>query len=77
MKYTTLCILALVGLAFAKERTELVKVIKPDTTIIVKCDTIKTVKFDTLKITKKYKDTSILLGEDTATTKPEVPKTKK
>ena len=46
----------------AYPKTEVVKVIKPDTTI--KRDTI--ISYDTLVITKTYRDTSIYLKSDTA-----------
>lgn len=63
--FTVVCLLAIS--AFAKERTKMVYVIKPDTT--VRIDTTKKVTKDTLIITNHYRDTSIFIGADTVVRK--------
>jgi len=76
MKYAVAVMLLVVGLAVAKERIETIKIVKADTIITIKADTVKTIKFDTITINKKFRDTSILVSEDTVKpvkTKP-VPK---
>jgi hypothetical protein len=50
-------------------KTEVTKVIIPDTTVTVKQDTIRMVSFDTLKITKTLKDTSVFVKADTVISK--------
>jgi hypothetical protein len=65
MKYPAI-LLALSLCAFGAPRTEVVKVIKPDT--------VKTITYDTLTITRTLKDTTVLVKVDTATTKKEVKK---
>lgn len=50
-------------------KTEVTKVIIPDTTVTVKQDTIRMVSFDTLKITKTLKDTSVYVKVDTVISK--------
>jgi hypothetical protein len=58
----------------AKQRTEVTKVLKPDTIITVHSDT--NIVFDTLLITKIYNDTTLVMKQDTVVAKKGV-KTKK
>jgi len=63
MSKVLLAVLCVCGLVLAGTRTEVAKVLKPDTTI--KVDTSKVISVDTIKIIKTYKDTSILIKIDT------------
>lgn len=66
MKFATMFLAALCLVATAGTRTEVTKVIKADTTVTIKVDTVRTITYDTLKITQTYKDTSLLLKQDTS-----------
>ena len=67
MKYAVL-LLALSFCAFGAPRTEVIKVVRPDT--------VKTVTYDTLTITKTFKDTSLIVKVDTLDPKKGIKKVK-
>jgi hypothetical protein len=66
-KLFTVLLIVLVGMCFAKQHTEIVKVLKPDTIITVRTDT--TILYDTLYISKVLNDTILTVKQDTATKK--------
>ena len=59
-------ILSIVFISYGIMRTEIIKIVKFDTVVTIKIDTVKSIKYDTLKVTKSFKDTSILIKQDTA-----------
>jgi hypothetical protein len=63
MKQTIISIALLIGISYGIQRPEVIKIIKMDT--ITQLDTLKFIKYDTLKITKTFRDTSILVKQDT------------
>jgi len=63
---TLVLILAFATLTIGATRTEVTKIVRPDTSLVIKtADTTKMVSLDTLKITKQVKDTTLILKSDT------------
>jgi hypothetical protein len=58
-------LLALCFVVVAKQRTELTKVVKTDTTVVAPFDSTVLVREDTLKITTTFQDTSLVIKRDT------------
>jgi predicted unusual protein kinase regulating ubiquinone biosynthesis (AarF/ABC1/UbiB family) len=64
MRYAVLALLVLSCAVYAKQRTVVVKMARPDTTVVIKQDTVVTT--DTLVVTQTWQDTSFLVKSDTA-----------
>jgi hypothetical protein len=65
MKYLVIALFVLSCAVYAKQRTELTKVVKVESTITATPDSAKIAWDDTLKITTVYRDTEIVVSVDT------------
>jgi len=68
MKYLVIALFVLSCAVYAKQRTELTKVVKAESTIAATPDSTKLEWNDTLKITTTYRDTSVFVHADTLKT---------